>query len=252
MQSVAQRGAGSSGERSFFVAMSMALMTAVVLGFGRTFFFKPWFPEARELAPPESFFTFHGMAAAAWFVLLIVQAALVASGNVRRHRQLGQYGVVLAAAIVVLGIYGGLLAAGRPTGFTGVPVPPLHFLAVPLAAITLFAAFVALAIARRSDPQSHKRFMLLASIAMVEAAVARWPLAFMAQPSPVPGLLVFELTTCLFLVPLLAWDLATRGRLHAVTLWGGLALVATLLLRMPLAATDAWQGFARWAVRLVA
>ncbi len=246
MNSVALRGSGSNGERAFFAAMSVALMAAVVLGFGRTFFFKPWFPEARDLAPPESFFFLHGIAAAAWFVLLIVQAALVSTGNVRRHRQLGQYGVALAVVVVALGLYGGL-----PGGFIGVPVPPLQFLVVPVAAIGMFAVFVALAVARRADPQSHKRYMLLASIAMVEAAVARWPFAFMVQPSPVPGMGMFELTTCLFVAPLVAWDLATRGRLHAVTLWGGLALVAAFLLRMPLAATDAWQGFARWAVGLL-
>jgi uncharacterized membrane protein YozB (DUF420 family) len=240
-----------NGERAFFAAMSLAFMAAVVLGFGRTFFFKPWFPEARDLAPPESFYFLHGIAASAWFVLLIAQAALVSTGKVRRHRQLGQYGVALAVVVVALGLYGGLLAAARPGGFIGVPVPPLQFLVVPVAAIGMFAVFVALAVARRADPQSHKRYMLLASIAMIEAAVARWPFALMVQPSPVPGMGMFELTTSLFLAPLVAWDLATRGRLHAVTLWGGLALVAAFLLRMPLAATDAWQGFARWAVGLL-
>lgn len=251
MQLSSTRGAGLPGERRFFTAMSFVLLAAVVLGFGRTFFFKPWFPEARELAPPEGFFFYHGIAAAAWFALLIVQATLVASGNVRRHRQLGRYGVVLAVIIVALGVYGGLLAAARPGGFIGVPVPPLQFLVVPLAAISLFAVFVALAIARRSDPQSHKRYMLLAGVSMIEAAVARWPFGFMEPPSLVPGMQMWELVTCLFLLPLVLWDLASRGRLHAVTLWGGLALVATLLLRLPLASTEAWQGFARWAVRLV-
>jgi len=251
MQLASTRGAGLTGERRFFTAMSFVLLAAVVLGFSRTFFFTSWFPEARELVPPERFFVVHGTAAAAWFVLLIAQAALVASGNVRRHRQLGQYGVALAAVIVVLGLYGGLLAAARPGGFIGVPVPPLLFLVVPVAAMTTFAVFVALAVARRSDPQSHKRYMLLASIAMIEAAVARWPFDLIAQPSPAPGLGTFELVTCLFLLPLVAWDLVSRGRLHPVTLWGGLALVATLLLRMPLASTQAWQGFARWAVGLV-
>jgi hypothetical protein len=250
MPLAATRGAGLPGERAFFAAMSLVLLAAVVLGFGRTFFFSPWFPEARRLAPPESFFFYHGIATAAWFAMLIAQAALVASGNVRRHRQLGRDGVVLAVLIVALGVYGGLLAAGRPGGFTGVPVPPLQFLVVPLAAIALFSVFVALAIARRSDPQSHKRYMLLAGISMIEAAVARWPFGFMEPPSPVPGTQVWELVTCLFLVPLVLWDLASRGRVHAVTLWGGLALIATLLLRLPLASTEAWQEFARWAVRL--
>jgi len=251
MQVAARGGAGRAGERSFFALMAIALAVAVLVGFGRTFFFRPWFPAAGALVPPERFFLFHGVPTAAWFVLLIAQAALISTGNVRRHRQLGRYGVALALLIVVLGLYGALLAASRPTGFVGVPLPPLQFLVVPVAAITLFAAFVTLAVARRSDAQSHKRYMLLASISMVEAAVARWPLGFMSDPSPLPGLAVWELATCAFLAPIAVWDLASRGRLHAVTLWGGVALIATLLLRLPLGATDAWQGIGCWAVGLL-
>jgi hypothetical protein len=59
--------------------------------------------------------------AAMSFGLLIAQAALISSGNVRRHRQLGQYGALLAAVIVVLGIYGGLIAAGRPGAGADLP-----------------------------------------------------------------------------------------------------------------------------------
>jgi hypothetical protein len=64
-------------------------------------------------------------------------------------------------AMVILGAVGALLAAGRPKGFVNIPVPPLKFLVVPLADIALFGAFVALAILKRRDPPSHKRYMLL-------------------------------------------------------------------------------------------
>ena len=251
MQHVDQRGARPAGERVFFGAMAIALLAAVLLGFSRTFFLKPWFPEAVELAPPETFFLYHGAAFAAWYALLFVQAALIAAGNVRLHRKLGQSGVALAAVMVVLGIVGALIAAGRPTGFVGVPLPPLQFLVVPTAAMTLFAVFVSLAVARRGDPQSHKRYMLLASISMVEAAVARWPVGFVTMPSPVPGFGMAELLTCAFLAPIVGWDLASRGRLHGVTLWGGLTLIAVMPLRMLVSTTAAWQGFARWAVGLL-
>jgi uncharacterized membrane protein YozB (DUF420 family) len=70
---------------------------------------------------------------------------------------------VLAATIVVLGATAALTAAARPTGFVGIPIPPLQFVAVPIFDMTLFAAFVALAVAKRHDTQSHKRWMLLAT-----------------------------------------------------------------------------------------
>jgi hypothetical protein len=57
----------------------------------------------------------------------------------------------------------------------GISIPPLQFLAVPLFDMVLFATFVWLAIAQRRKPQSHKRWMLLATVNVVTAAIARWP-----------------------------------------------------------------------------
>jgi hypothetical protein len=153
--------------------------------------------------------------------------------------------------MVVLGVIGSLVAARRPTGFINVPVPPLQFLIVPLASIALFGAFVAAAVVRRRDPPAHKRYMLLASIVMLEAAVGRWPFAFMKAPSPVPWLDTAALVTDLFLLPMVAWDLSTRRRLHAVTLWGGLAILASHALRLPLASTGAWHTLAAWMIGLL-
>src|SRR5215213_1603853 len=97
-------------------------------------------------------------------------------GRTPLHRTLGWYGAGLAAAMVATGTYAALVAANRPTGFTGMPVPPLQFLAVPAFDILLFPAFVALAVVKRRDAQAHKRLMLLASVNLVAAAFARWPL----------------------------------------------------------------------------
>jgi hypothetical protein len=150
--------------------------------------------------------------------------------------------------MVALGTFGALVAARRPTGFVNIPLPPLQFLIVPIAAIVLYAVFFTLAVVGRRDPQAHKRYMLLASIVMVEAAVARWPFAFMNGSSPVPFLDMPSLVTDLFLVPLIVWDFRARGRMHPVTLIGGAAIVVTHALRMPLASTAGWQALAGWAV----
>jgi hypothetical protein len=175
----------------------------------------------------------------------------VAAGRVDLHRRLGVAGAGLAVALVLLGTVGALMAASRPGGFINVPVPPLVFLAVPLSVLVLFVAFVSLAFANRRRPQSHKRLMLLATIALAEAGVARWPFAIMETPLPVPGIGMTELCLDLCLVPLLVWDLASRGRPHPVTLWGGAALIASQPLRFVLMGTDAWLAFAGWAVRLL-
>ncbi|MFI5169062.1 MAG: hypothetical protein ACHQM7_01765 [Vicinamibacterales bacterium] len=233
-----------STESRFFAGMGVAMFAAVFLGFSRSFFLRPWFPD--HPAPAERLFYVHGAAFTAWVVLLVVQPLLVAAGRTDVHRKLGVAGGVLAAAMVTLGVVGSLVAARRATGFVGVPVPALQFLAVPLFDMALFAAFVGLAIAWRRDAQSHKRLMLLATVNLLAAGIARWPFGFVAVGPPA----YFGLAD-LFIVALAAWDLVSRARLHPATLWGGAAIVVSQPLRLVVSGTDAWASFARWAVDLL-
>jgi hypothetical protein len=219
--------------------MTLALLATVLVGFARSFFLRPLFPEWPS--PPETIFYVHGTVFTAWFVLLVVQTSLVAAGRTDLHRKLGVFGVGLAAAMVVLGVMGAMTGARRPTGFVGIPVPPLQFLAIPMFDMAMFASFVALAIAKRRDPQSHKRWMLLASINLITAAIARWPGVISLGLPP-----VFFGLTDLFLVPIVFWDLKSRGRVHPVTLWGGLVLVVSQPLRLLVSGTAVWMVFARW------
>ncbi len=231
-------------EDRFFVGMALAILAAVVLGFARTFFLRPLFPDFS--APPETFFMFHGVAFAAWVLLLVVQPSLIAAGRADVHRKVGRAGVVLAITMVVLGIVGAVIAAGRSTGFVGIPIPGVQFLIVPFVDMVLFASFVGLAIARRDDPQAHKRLMLLATLNLVTAAVARWPFDIMQGGPP-----VFFGITDAFLIPLVVWDLVTRRRLHPVTLWGGLVIIVSQPLRLLLSGTAAWTGFGSWLTGLL-
>jgi uncharacterized membrane protein YozB (DUF420 family) len=232
-----------SAEHRFFAGMALAILVTVVVGFSRSFFLRPLFPDWPS--PSETIFYVHGTVFTAWILLLLAQATLVASGRTDVHRKVGAFGAVLAIAMVVLGALAGLIAARRPTGFVEIPVPPLQFLAIPLFDIALFALFVTLAIAVRRNTQSHKRFMLLATINLVPAAVARWPIVIDRGPLAFFGL------TDLFLVALAVWDLRTRGRLHPVTLWGGLLIIASQPLRLVILGTEGWLAFARWATGLV-
>jgi uncharacterized membrane protein YhaH (DUF805 family) len=230
-------------ERRFFLAMALAMLAVVFVGFARSFFLRPLFPDWPS--PSEPIFYVHGTAFVAWIVLLVTQASLVAAGRTDLHRVIGPFGVVLAVLMVVLGTLGALIAARRPTGFIDVPVPPLQFLAIPFFDLILFASFVGLAVAKRRDAQSHKRWMLLATINLLAAAFARWP--GVADGGPLWG---FGLTD-LFVVALAIWDFRSLGRLHPVTLWGGLLIIISQPLRLMISGTQAWLAFARWATGLL-
>jgi hypothetical protein len=126
-----------------------------------------------------------------------------------------------------------------------VPVPPLQFLVVPLFDMAFFAVFVSLAIANRSNSQSHKRWMVLATVNLLAAAFARWPYVLeLGNP------LVYFGLADLFIVALAAWDFRTRGKLHPVTGWGGLALIVSQPARLALSGTAVWLACATWLAGL--
>jgi hypothetical protein len=78
-----------STERAVYLGLALAITAAIVLGFARTFFFRSWYPEwARAHGAPEPIFYVHGVAFAAWLVLLLAQASLVTAGRVHLHRRL--------------------------------------------------------------------------------------------------------------------------------------------------------------------
>jgi hypothetical protein len=245
MTIAASRGRGRwSAERRFYFGVSVAILLAVYVGFARSFFLRPLFPD--HPAPTEPIFYVHGILFAAWCVLLVAQASLISAGRPDLHRKLGVWGAFLAAGMVTFGVVGALIAAHRPTGFVGIPVPPLQFLAVPLCDMLLLGTFVALAIVGRGDPQAHKRWMVLATVNLLGAAFARWPgVAELGNPFVYFGL------ADLFIVALAVWDFRSSGRLHRVTLWGGLAIVLSQPLRLAVSETSAWLAFASWATGLV-
>jgi hypothetical protein len=231
-------------ENRFFSGMTVVILLAVVLGFARTYFLRGLLP----LPTPAPLgltplIHFHGLLFTGWVFLLLIQARLVATRRIDIHRRLGVAAAVLAALMVAVGTLVAIEAVVRGIGPFG--MDPRGFLIVPLVALGLFAVFVVMGIWARRDPQRHKRLMLLATIALLPPAIARWVLPLGFAP---PVVLV---VASLFLVPLVVWDLKTRRRLHPVTLWGGLLLVVSGPLRLALAHTEAWLSISDWLVGLV-
>jgi uncharacterized membrane protein YozB (DUF420 family) len=245
MTSITLRPARLPDERRFYVGMAIVLLAIVLAGFSRSFFLRPLFPD--HPSPPETVFYWHGAVFTAWFLLLVAQTTLIATGRVAVHRALGRAGGVLAAAMVVLGCFVALVAGARKGGFIDVPIPPLSFLIVPLADMLIFGVLVGVAIAKRHVAQIHKRLMLIASISIVAAAVARLPFDFLATGGPI----VFFGVQDLLLVVIVIWDFASRGRPHPATLWGSALLIASQPIRLWVSGTETWLAFAAWAVGIV-
>ena len=223
----------------FFGAMGMILALLVFLGFAPTFFLA-----AHYAGPPLSALRIvHGTLFTSWIVLYNVQVLLIASDRVRTHRALGVAGAVMAAVMVPLGIVMAITAVRE--GHAPPGIPPLSFLAIPLFDMVVFAPLVASGIYFRRRRDTHKRLMLLATVSLVAAAVAR-----MSRMVPIPpavvatGPLFYFGVGDVLIIAIAAYDLTTRGRVHAVTLWGGAFIIASQVARLAISGTHGWLAFA--------
>ena len=230
-----------NSDRLFFSGMALLILGIVIVGFAPTFYLAPLFPG--RPAPAERFFYLKGVIFSTWFLLMPCQCWLIASRRVVLHRTLGIAGASIAVLMVISGIWGALIAAGRPGGFIAVSAPPLMFLVEPLFDIVAFASLVSLALIWRRDAASHKRLMLLGSLAMVDAAAARWP--FVPTVHPIWGPVVMVV---ILVLALAAYDLNAKGRLHPITLWAGGALILSFPLRLWIGVSATWQQVAATAV----
>ena len=223
-------------ERMFYTGMSIAFLITVVAGFSRTYFLRPYF-NTQPLIP---LLHLHGIIFSAWLVLLLTQTTLVAANRTRIHRRLGIAGAVLATLMILVGSVTAIIRA-KSFEVPGFP-SPLVFLTIPLGDMLVFAILVATAFYFRRQPDVHKRLMLLSTIAILPAAVARLPFDFILKGGP----LVFFGLSDLFIVPLVIYDCVTRGRPHRATVLGGALLIISHPLRLVIGNTAAWLAFANW------
>jgi len=230
--------AQAAGGRSFYVGMALAMAATVLVGFGPTFFLKP----VMASPPLTPLVWMHGILFTGWIVLLITQATLVARDRTDTHMRLGLFGVVLAIAMVIVGLMTAAEAARLGRVPPGAP-PPLMFVAIPFFAIVQFAVLFAAAILLRvSNSEAHKRLMLLATIAILGAAIARLPLPFAGAPP------VFFAISDLFILAGIIHDRRTMGRAHPAYIWAGGAMVILQPLQLIIMGTGPWLAFARWFV----
>jgi hypothetical protein len=221
--------------RLFYVGMATAIVVLVFAGFSRTYFLKSYFgsPDLSLLLH------IHGVVFTTWVLFLLAQTTLVATGRTYIHRRMGVAGAVLAVLLVVVGSLTAILRVKG--GSTPVPgVSGLSFLAIPLFDMLLFAILVGAALYFRRRLEAHKRLMLLATITLLGAPIARF---HWGGPPTFFGL------SDLFIVAMVGYDLITRRKIHPATLWGGLLIVASQPLRLMISGTPAWLAFAGWLTR---
>jgi hypothetical protein len=115
----------------------------------------------------------HAFLMTAWIVLLAVQAGLIASGKQQVHRSLGVASFVLAPALLA-GLIGVTIVRYYDLTEAGIGAFASNILFLQIRSVVLFPLFFVWAIAvRRTDVETHKRMLILATFVLLDAAVAR-------------------------------------------------------------------------------
>jgi hypothetical protein len=231
-------------ERLFFGALSVAMAVTTFAGFAPSFYLHRALGSPNVLTPS---LIAHGTAFTTWVVLLVVQTSLIAARRTDLHRKLGVAGAVLGALMTVLGAYVAItrIRAGLMNLPDGSPAAGLF--AVAMGTIVVFPSLLGTALYLRRLPDFHKRLILLATIELMIAPVARLPGVAPLSFTSLGPVLYYGLSD-LFLVAIAAYDFTTLKRLHPATLWGGVFLVVSQPLREIIGGTQAWAALTHWVV----
>ena len=215
-------------------------------------------PSGRRVPLPLTpLVTLHAIVAAAWLLLFLMQATLVATGRTSVHRRVGVGGMVLAAAFIVVGCLTTIEDARRGFDLSGdlrrlAPAdvqPDAGALLAPIGFLLLFGLLVAVAFCYRHRPAIHKRLMLFAMLGALTTTplvhvIGHWP-ALLARRG-----LILLVGTIVFLSASAVHDRISEGRIHPVSLWTPvIVFVWMLVVNAAIVPSAAWSEFAAWVVK---
>lgn len=226
-------------DRILYTGIGLYVLLLGLAGFAQTFYLKPLMggnPNAPDLT---ALIVVHAIAFSAWLLLAVAQPWLIAAGRYDLHRRYGPWGMSLGLLLIAIGIYTG--AQAMSVGFRDLTdeTERAGFFAIPFFSMVGFAFFLWLAWLARKSGEAHKRYIVLAHTNLLEAAAFRLLRTIEAPIFPTVLILTF--------LPILAgvaYDLATRRRVHPIYLWGGAITIGLAFFRHAIVKQPWWIDFA--------
>lgn len=226
-----------SADRNVFLILVGLVWVGVLTGFGTSSYRHltefgldyPWIVHVHAV-------TFVG-----WLTLFTVQTALIRAGNPSLHRRLGVTGVILAAAMMVIGPATALTVDATRFATNG-QTP--EFLAVQLTDMLGFGTLTAAGLLLRHDAHAHKRLVLLGLFYLSDAGFARFINPFVAQPIGEGfwgDMAALYFGSTLLMICLGVYDLITRRRLHRAYVIGMIWVFVLEITARSLLYNDTWK-----------
>ena len=154
----------------FYFLMSLLIVVVVVYGFSHTI--------NRNLIHPaiqRPFILYiHAAVFTGWLAFFILQSSLVRTRNVRVHRAVGWFGLIMGGLMPLLGVATAISMSRFDTVQLHQTDAELTLI-IPLFDMLAFASAFALAMYWRKRPEYHRRLILIACCALTAAAFGRFP-----------------------------------------------------------------------------
>jgi len=224
----------TAAERRFYIGAAVGSVAVVLAGFSIDV------DLLHDMSSLSLLVRVHGAVMFGWIALFVAQTALVARHRLAWHRRLGILGAALAAVMVTANT-ATVVVAFRLGGNhlpPGIPAP--QFLALALFDLLTFATLVSGGIALRGRSAWHKRLMLLATLMVLDAALARFISAYTSWGLD-PGIA----RDALVLV-CVAIDTLRYRRPHPAFILGGLLVFVTDPVAQWAASLPVWARFCTW------
>ena len=234
------------GRRTYFYLALPVLMLAIALiGFWPQYYGRLLSGSALDSGSSHVLVHVHSSLFLGWLAILFAQACFVRVGRVDLHRRFGPLFATYGYGAATVGAIAGLqLAAFRVTR-GGALDEAAVFVAAPLLDMLMFSGFLTGAIIYRRQPEVHRTLMLFAAYSF---AFIGW-VRYLAR---IPGTLEnLWLGTLLLIAPIIAciaWEYATRRRVHVVWFVGLAAFTSRLLVEL-LATLPPWLPIGRALIR---
>ena len=223
-----------------YIPAALVMSLVVIVGFGPSYFYRPFTAPSEPLT---ALVHIHGALMSLWIVLFLTQVSLIATRRADIHRRLGRLGILLLGLIVVVSVPMTLIAANL--GGHHMPGPPLPALALVSSLLAAFVVLAGLGLHFRHHSDVHKRLMLMATMAAVEAGVIRLPLDLLG------GIVAADIAIDVLLAIIIAVDSLKHRRLHPTFAWGMAFLIAIQSFSVWLAGTAVWDRAAQGLMRLL-
>jgi hypothetical protein len=229
-------------ERWFYVSTAIVALAIVIAGFSPSIV-----DQTSRRAPLTPLVIAHGAVFVAWLLVYLIQTVLAATSRVAVHRRLGAAAAGLVPIMIFVGFQTTVAMVRRGFELSGdvdVDGDSLRAAVVNFGSLLDFSILVSAALLYRRRPDVHKRLMLLAVLGGL-------------MPAPVTHLLGHVGANRGFIAPIVLvlffsgaiFDRITRGRIHPVSLWAGVALFLVTNLRVfVIGPSAAWHRFAAWLI----